>query len=142
MHDSAFEQFRLREMTRRHFFRDCGVGLGAMALGSLLDEGKSARADIQPAGFNPGSRGLHHEPKAKAVIFLFMAGGPSQHDLFDPKEFIRQKHGQHIDSPLRKEVTQVGTEKFLALAEAAPVKPRGESGTLISDLICQIENYL
>jgi len=69
------------------------------------------------------------------VIFLFMAGGPSQQDLFDPKEFIRKKHGEKIDSPLRKEVTQIGTEKFLALSEAAPVKPRGQSGMMISDLM-------
>jgi hypothetical protein len=54
-------------------------------------------------------------PKAKRVIFLFMGGGPSQQDLFDPKPFITGKHGQTIDSPLRKEVTQVGTEKYLAL---------------------------
>ncbi|MCB1202781.1 MAG: DUF1501 domain-containing protein, partial [Verrucomicrobiae bacterium] len=74
-------------------------------------------------------------PRAKRVIFLFMAGGPSQMDLFDPKEFIAIRHGQKIDSPLRKEVTQVGTEKFLALQAMAPVKPRGESGTMISDLM-------
>ena len=55
--------------------------------------------------------------------------------LFDPKEFIREKHGQAIESPLRKEVTQDGTEKFLALAEAAPVMPRGQSGMMISDLL-------
>jgi hypothetical protein len=73
--------------------------------------------------------------KAKRVIFLFMAGGPSQMDLFDPKDFIRERHGQKIDSPLRKEVTQVGTEKYLALGAMAPVRPRGDSGTMISDLM-------
>jgi hypothetical protein len=72
------------------------------------------------------------------VIFLFMGGGPSQHDLFDPKEFIREKHGQKIDSPLRPEVTQVGTEKYLALDAMAPVKPRGQSGTMVSDLMPQL----
>jgi hypothetical protein len=77
----------------------------------------------------------HHPARAKRVIFLFMGGGPSQHDLFDPKEFIREKHGQKIDSPLRPEVTQVGTEKYLALDAMAPVKPRGQSGTMVSDLM-------
>jgi hypothetical protein len=67
-----------------------------------------------------------------------MGGGPSQHDLFDPKEFIREKHGQKIDSPLRPEVTQVGTEKYLALDAMAPVKPRGQSGTMVSDLMPQL----
>jgi len=74
-------------------------------------------------------------PKAKRVIFLFMSGGPSQMDLFDPKEFITSKHGQPIDSPLSDEVTQVGTEKFLALGAMKPVKPRGQSGMMISDLM-------
>jgi hypothetical protein len=80
----------------------------------------------------------HHPARAKRVIFLFMGGGPSQHDLFDPKEFIREKHGQKIDSPLRPEVTQVGTEKYLALNAMAPVKPRGQSGTMVSDLMPQL----
>jgi hypothetical protein len=80
----------------------------------------------------------HHPARAKRVIFLFMGGGPSQHDLFDPKEFIREKHGQKIDSPLRPEVTQVGTEKYLALDAMAPVKPRGQSGTMVSDLMPQL----
>lgn len=56
-------------------------------------------------------------------------------DLFDPKPFITERHGQAIDSPLRPEVTQVGTEKYLALAPIAPVKPRGRSGMMISDLM-------
>jgi hypothetical protein len=77
----------------------------------------------------------HSVPKAKRVIFLFMQGGPSQMDLFDPKDFITKMHGQTIDSPLRKEVTQVGTERFLALQAMAPVRPRGQSGMMISDLL-------
>src|SRR5258707_324695 len=95
MHDFA-EQRRLQQITRRHFFGDCRVGLGAMALGSLMAEGQAATTESQPPGFNPGSRGLHHEPKAKAVIFLFMAGGPSQLELFDEKPKLRELHGQVI----------------------------------------------
>jgi len=74
-------------------------------------------------------------PRAKRVIFLFMAGGPSQHDLFDEKKFITDRHGQKIDSPLRKEIIQIGTEKYLALGTMAPIRPRGESGMMISDLM-------
>jgi len=96
MHDFSLAQRQLLDRTRRHFFQDCGVGLGAMALGSLLADGRSVRADSQPAGLNPGSRGLHHPPKAKAVIFLFMAGGPSQLELFDEKPKLRELHGQVI----------------------------------------------
>ncbi len=67
-----------------------------MALGSLMADGRTASAETQPPGFNPGSRGLHHDPKAKAVIFLFMAGGPSQLELFDEKPKLRELHGQVI----------------------------------------------
>ena len=77
----------------------------------------------------------HFAARASRVIFLFMQGGPSQLDLFDPKPFIQQKHGQPIDSPLSSHVLQVGTERFLALGTAVPVRPRGDCGTPISDLL-------
>ena len=112
-------------ISRRRLLQRTACGFGALALHDI------ARAASDPlAARLPGA-----VPRAKRVIFLFMAGGPSQMDLFDPKEFIAIRHGQKIDSPLRKEVTQVGTEKFLALQAMAPVKPRGESGTMISDLM-------
>ena len=105
--------------------RSAACGFGGLAL-----------ADIVRAASNPSTARIPgFIPKVKRVVFLFMAGGPSQQDLFDPKSFIREKHGQPIDSPLRKEVTQVGTEKFLALGAMSPVRPRGESGMMISDLM-------
>ena len=117
-------------LSRRRVLQTASIGFGGLAL-----------TDILHAASGPqGTRGPGFEPKAKRVIFLFMAGGPSQHDLFDPKEFIRQKHGQKVDSPLRKEVIQIGTERYLALAEAAPVRPRGESGMMISDLMPYLSN--
>ncbi|MCE9532428.1 MAG: DUF1501 domain-containing protein [Planctomycetes bacterium] len=72
---------------RRHFFRDCGVGLGSMALASLLQKDAAAVSSIAP-------RPPHFEPKAKAVIFLFMAGGPSHLELFDPKPELNKLHDQ------------------------------------------------
>lgn len=111
-------------LTRRAMLRTAACGFGSVALTDILCAAARAGAPVSgPA------------PKAKRVIFLFMAGGPSQMDLFDPKDFIRERHGQKIDSPLRKEVTQVGTEKYLALGAMAPVKPRGDSGLMISDLM-------
>src|SRR4051794_34689226 len=87
---------RLREITRRHFFRDCQVGLGGIALGSMLGNQQSAKAEIQPPGYSAGSRGLHVTPKAKSIIFLFMAGGPSQLELFEPKPKLQELNGQVI----------------------------------------------
>jgi len=78
--------------TRRHFFRDCGIGLGAMALGSLLERDAHASPAVNPLAPKPP----HFEPKAKAVIFLFMAGGPSQFELFERKPELQKLHGEPI----------------------------------------------
>src|SRR5881628_310309 len=67
-----------KAITRRHFFRDCGVGLGAIALAELLARGEDAKNPLGP-------KKPHHTAKAKAVIYLHMAGSPSQLDLFDYK---------------------------------------------------------
>jgi len=112
-------------LSRRQWLKRTACGFGALAL-----------SDIVRAATNPlAARIPGIVPRAKRVIFLYMQGGPSQIDLFDPKEFINKRHGQKIDSPLPPQVTQVGTEKFLALGTMAPVRPRGQSGMTISDLM-------
>ena len=78
------------ERTRRHFLNDCRMGLGAMALASL-GESASSQAVAASAAANPVP---HFAPKAKAVIFLFMAGGPSQLELFEPKPMLNSLHGK------------------------------------------------
>ena len=79
--------------TRRHFFRDCGVGVGSIALGSLL--GRDAPA--QAPSTNPlAARATHFPARAKSVIYLFMAGGPSQLELFDYKPQLQKLDGQPI----------------------------------------------
>lgn len=110
---------------RRQMLQRAACGFGSLALADLLSTSTPLLATTKPRVV----------PKAKRVIFLFMAGGPSQQDLFDPKAFITEKHGQAIDSPLRPEVLQVGTEKYLALGAMAPVRPRGAAGIMISDLL-------
>jgi hypothetical protein len=91
--------------TRRHFFRDCAVGLGAMGLASLLrrDAAAGAPGADAPGSPAPGSqvnplapRPPQFPAKAKAVIFLFMAGGPSQFELFEPKPELQKLSGQPI----------------------------------------------
>src|SRR4051794_32820224 len=81
----------LLRSTRRHFFARCGVGLGSTALASLLNEGR-ARASADPLAPKPG----HFAPRAKSVIYLFMAGGPSQLELFDFKPELQKRHDQPI----------------------------------------------
>jgi Protein of unknown function (DUF1501) len=83
----------LRDITRRHFFGQCAVGLGAIALNSLLREDAHAAVRIDPA--NPlAPRPPQFAPKAKRVIYLFMAGGPSQLELFEDKPKLRELTGQ------------------------------------------------
>jgi Protein of unknown function (DUF1501) len=102
----------VRETTRRHFFADCGVGLGSMALASLIEGGQPASAmaagDLSPSRSSspsqPAARGAnplaahsgHFPARAKSVIYLFMAGGPSQLELFDFKPHLQKYSGQRI----------------------------------------------
>src|SRR5262245_55435461 len=73
-------------LARRWFLRDCSVGLGAVALQQLLGGAVCQAGTGTGSAVNPlAPRMPHHEPKAKRVIFLFMAGAPSHLDLFDYK---------------------------------------------------------
>jgi hypothetical protein len=90
----------LKEHTRRHFFRETGFGIGSLALLHLLDERLFA-ATVPAAGpFEP--RPTHFKARAKNVIFLFMAGAPSQVDLLDPKPKLKQHDGQPIPDEIVK----------------------------------------
>src|SRR5690348_4887182 len=87
----------LRTVTRRHFFRDCQVGLGSLALASLLSRESLRAAPARGPSDQPlAPRGLHHPARARNVIFLFMAGGPSQLELFDYKPKLQEMDGQVI----------------------------------------------
>ena len=77
-----------RYLTRRHFFKTCSLGLGAMALGSLMGCGDRETEVLQQAGLS------HRVPKAKRIIFLHMAGAPSQLELFDYKPTLHRLDGQ------------------------------------------------
>jgi hypothetical protein len=112
-------------LPRRQWLRQTCCGFGGLALADL------ALAATAPAA----ARVAGPAPRAKRVIFLVMAGGPSQPDLFDPKELLRRKHGESIAPPVDPTLETVGTDRFLALAPIAPVRPRGQSGTMISDLM-------
>ncbi|MCH7987868.1 MAG: DUF1501 domain-containing protein, partial [Planctomycetes bacterium] len=75
--------------TRRWFMQQCGVGLGSMAFGHLMSQSASANT----AANSLASRSPHYAPKAKNVIFLFMAGAPSHLELFDHKPQLTKYDG-------------------------------------------------
>lgn len=122
----------LRAMTRRHFFRQAGFGIGGTALMSLLDERMFAAADPHPLQVRPP----HFAPKAKSVIYLFMAGAPSQVDLFDYKPKLQQYDGQSIPDEFVKGerfAFILGQPKLLGSPYA--FQKCGQSGAEISELL-------
>src|SRR5262245_25785271 len=86
--------------TRRHFFRDCALGLGSVALAQLLNGGRLPAAEEFPNPFAP--RTPHFAPRAKNVIYLFMAGAPSQLELFDYKPRLQELNGKPIPDSYMK----------------------------------------
>src|SRR5438876_2377133 len=159
IHLSPIEDM-LRAVTRRHFFKQAGFGIGAAALSSLLNRYTLAQS-LSFAGENPslhsragtGATTAAADPaagavnplapkppmfpaKAKSIIYLFMAGAPSQVDLLDYKPKLQQFDGQHIPDSFVK------GERF-AFIEGAPrllgspyhFKKWGNSGAEISELL-------
>ena len=112
-------------ISRRAWLQRTATGFGAVALHDLVHAAQSPLAMKSP----------RFPAKAKRVIFLFMSGGPSQPDLFDPKSYIKRMHGQTISAPINTNELRVGTDKFLALSTQTAVRPRGQSGMMISDLL-------
>jgi hypothetical protein len=118
--------------TRRHFLRDCGIGLGAMALSHL-------EASAQPAPVNPmAPRPPHFPARAKAVIYLFMAGGPSQLELFDWKPKLKELHGKEIPEEFIKGKRFAFMDSFTKnppklLGTVRKFAQYGQSGTWVSE---------
>jgi hypothetical protein len=92
-------------LARRWFFKECGVGLGGIALASLVGRETAAQAAV-PKGqsINPlAPRDPHYAPRAKRVIYLFMAGAPSHLELFDHKPELAKRNGQLPPASLLKD---------------------------------------
>ncbi len=125
----------LRAVTRRHFFRQAGFGIGASALTALLNERLFAQATTD-APAQGTTRPPHFAPKARSVIYLFMAGAPSQVDLFDHKPKLSQYDGQSIPDEFVKGERFAfikGTPKLLGSPYA--FARHGQSGAEISSLL-------
>jgi hypothetical protein len=119
-------------VTRRHFFEQASFGIGGLALASLMDGVLLAEAQSQTSP----ARTLHFAPKVKRVIYLFMAGAPSQIDLFDPKPALTKHDGEDIPEEFIKGERFAfikGTPKLLA--SPFQFKKHGQSGAEISELL-------
>ena len=112
---------KVKSIARRTFLKDSAMGIGAVALSSLLAaEGTTASSVAQHSG--GVIRDLHVPPRAKRVIFLFMAGGPSHVDLFDPKPLLNKMDGKKIPDHLLRDHQQFALIRGLPALKGSPYK--------------------
>jgi hypothetical protein len=123
--------------TRRHFLAASTAGLGGVALAWLLNEDRllaePARPDLAPRHFDLTPKPTHFPPRARAMISLFMQGGPSHIDLLDPKPALARYDGRPFPGTIRYDNAAEASAKVLA----SPWRFRrhGQSGTEISELL-------
>ena len=121
-------------LSRRRLLLDSALGFGALAFSSLLSEAASAERPA-PHGRTAPSTRTHHRATARNVIFLYMDGGVSQVDTFDPKPRLTREDGKPFG--LRMEPTQF-EDNGATLGSPWAFRPRGRSGLPISDLFPQV----
>jgi hypothetical protein len=121
-------------LTRRQWLNRCGTGLGALALADLLRQTGELAAE-PTASLNPlAPRAPHFRPRAKHVIHLFMNGGPSHVDTFDPKPALDRYHGQKLPNP------NLPTERPTGAAYRSPFAFHryGKSGIEVSEIFSRV----
>ncbi|MCB1229554.1 MAG: DUF1501 domain-containing protein, partial [Verrucomicrobiae bacterium] len=123
--------------SRREFLTTSASGLGGIALGSMLaqDGILSAATAKDPAEFERLKP--HHNAKAKACIFIFMAGAPSHLDLFDPKPKLNELHGQKLPQELieKARFAFIQPDTATLMGSSRKWKKHGECGMEFSDLL-------
>jgi hypothetical protein len=130
--------------TRRDFLMQAGGGFGSIALASLLNEKggiSTANADdaARESAADPLSpKPTHFEPRAKRVIWLFMHGGPSHVDLFDPKPDLVKYGGKPLPESFGEVMTRRKVARNPLMPPVKPFRPRGKSGLEISDFLPEI----
>jgi len=122
-----------RPTSRREFLLRAGGGFGALALASIL-----AEQGLLAAGEKAGT---HHAPRAKRAIFLFMSGGPSHLETFDPKPDLQRLHGERLPDSFGRVATRRGVEKNKLLATKRTFRKCGESGIEVSDLLPHLSRH-
>jgi len=131
---SAAEAAKLpRVLSRREMLSRCASGFGAIALAGLAADPAFGLLDKSVIDLGKAGHGTHHPPRAKNVIFLYMDGGPSQIDTFDPKPMLDKFNGQDPGKLFNVEPTQFNN---IGKVLASPWKfnQYGESGIPVSDL--------
>jgi hypothetical protein len=130
------------QLTRRYFFQKSGLGLGTAALASLLGRDLSAATTVGSTAPEAGHAGVlgatHFVPKAKRVIWLFMADAPSQLDLFDYKPTLKDYFDKDLPESIRmgqRITTMTSGQKRLPVAPSVfKFQQYGKSGAWVSEL--------
>ena len=133
--DQLQDEYR-QHLTRRWFFKECGVGLGSIALGSLLgNAARAAMADVSTV--NPlAARAPHFAPRARRVIYLFQAGAPSHLELFDYKPQLEKFNGTLPPAELLKDYRAAFINpNSTLLAPKFKYARQGKCGAEISELL-------
>jgi len=118
--------------SRRDFLLHAGGGFGALALTYLLSRDQIASAAVAPP---------HKAARAKSVIWLFMEGGPSHVDLFDPKPMLQKLAGQPMPESFGKVITAMGTAGNTLLPSKRTFKRYGQSGLSVSDWFPKVAEH-
>ena len=131
------QQHLLQQQTRRHFFNQCGIGVGSIALANLM--ASSSDANHLDASSNPlAPKPTHFPARAKRVIYLFMAGGPSQLDMFEHKPMLNQLNGQQIPQSYlegKRFAFMDSSHRINLLGTRRTFQQYGQSGAWVSDLL-------
>jgi hypothetical protein len=129
-------------MNRRDFFTRAGSGLAGIALAQMLHEDGLLAASGSVADPLAPKR-PHFPPTAKSIIWLFMEGGPSHVDLFDPKPKLLELQGQPLPESMRPKFTAMpGTSKNGLMPSKRSFKQYGQSGAWVSDWYPNIANHV
>jgi len=127
----------LQQQTRRHFFNQCGVGVGSIALANLLSG--STPANNHEVVSNPlAPKPTHFPARAKRVIYMFMAGGPSQLDMFEHKPMLNQLNGQPIPQSYldgKRFAFMDSSHRTNLLGTRRTFQQHGKCGAWVSDLL-------
>ena len=130
----------IEPISRREMLLKSGTGFGALALSGML--GGSVLASPKPSEINPlAAKLMQRVASAKSVIFLFMEGGPSQMDTFDPKPQIQKLAGKPLPKSFKRVITAMGEFESPVLASKRKWKQYGENGVWISDWLPHITQH-
>ena len=135
------DRTQIENMIRRQFLTSSASGLGGLALASMLNDDTALAGEKPATASNPlAPKSPHYPGKAKACIFILLAGAPSHVDLYDPKPILQERHGESLPESLTKKVRFAFIKKESAVLMGSPRKfsKHGECGMEISDLLPNI----